>query len=107
MQDIFDWAGQTRTFDIVKNVEGTTHFLPASMIERSAGFIAQELASERMLGRLPQDQLVDGSPTITKPLLARVQRRKWKNPALRLGQVAHEATYDLNWIDVTGKVNRA
>jgi hypothetical protein len=31
--------------DIFENVEGGAHSLPAAMIERSAGFIAQELVS--------------------------------------------------------------
>jgi cell filamentation protein len=106
-QDIFDWAGRARTVDIFKNVEGATHFLPASMIERSAGFIAQELASERMLRGLQQDQFVERLAHHYEALNywhgfrdgnGRTQRFFW-------GQIAHQAGYDLSWTQVTGEVN--
>lgn len=37
-QDVYDWAGELRTVDIRKNVEGAQFFLPVSMIGRAAGW---------------------------------------------------------------------
>ena len=39
-QDLYDWAGQIRTVDIRKNVEGAGFFLPSGMIERASVFAA-------------------------------------------------------------------
>jgi cell filamentation protein len=48
-QDLYDWAGQIRTVDIHKNVEGAGFFLPSGMIERASVFTARQLHSDNAL----------------------------------------------------------
>jgi cell filamentation protein len=47
-QDLYDWAGQIRTVDIRKNVEGAEFFLPFGMIERASSFASGELHSDNI-----------------------------------------------------------
>lgn len=58
-QDVYEWAGQIRTVDMRKNVEGAQFFLPVGMIDRAANFAATELRDENMLRALPRDRFVD------------------------------------------------
>ena len=46
---IYGWAGELRTVDIRKNVEGAGYFVPVSVIERAAGFAAPELRADDYL----------------------------------------------------------
>ena len=48
-RDVYVWAGQLRTVDIRKNVDGGEFFVPVSIIERAAGSVATELAEDRFL----------------------------------------------------------
>lgn len=57
-QDVYDWAGEIRTVDIRKNVEGAEFFLPVSMIDRAAGFAAGELRKDGMLRGLDREQFI-------------------------------------------------
>lgn len=45
-QDVYDWAGELRTVDIRKNVEGAQFFLPVSMIGRASVYCAEELRAD-------------------------------------------------------------
>lgn len=56
--DVYEWAGEVRTVDMRKNVEGAEFFLPASMIGRSAGYAADELRADNMLRGLDRERFV-------------------------------------------------
>jgi cell filamentation protein len=58
-QDVYEWAGQLRTVDIRKNVEGAGFFLPVAMIDRAAGFAASELRDANMLRGLARDRFIE------------------------------------------------
>lgn len=58
-QDIYDWAGQLRTVDIRKSVEGAQFFLPVSMIERAAVFAERELRADNMLCGMSRDHFIE------------------------------------------------
>ena len=58
-QDVYDWAGELRTVDIRKNVEGAQFFLPVSMIGRAADYAAGELRADHELRGMSRDQFID------------------------------------------------
>lgn len=58
-QDLFDWAGQIRTVDIRKRAENSGFFLPVSIIERAAGFAADEFRADNQLRNMSRDQFID------------------------------------------------
>ena len=59
-QDRYDWAGQIRTVDIRKNVEGAEFFRPSGMIERASVFAAGgELHSDNALRGLDRGHFID------------------------------------------------
>lgn len=106
-QDLYDWAGQVRTVDIRKNVEGAEYFLPSGMIERASVFAAGELHAddnlrgldrERFIGRLAYhyDQVNYIHPF--REGNGRVQRVFWNRVALAAG-------WQLDWRPVHGDVN--
>ena len=58
-QDLYDWAGQLRTVDIRKNVEGAEFFLPSGMIERASAFAAGELHADGNLCGLDRERFIE------------------------------------------------
>lgn len=58
-QDVYDWAGELRTVDIRKNVEGAQFFLPVSMIGRAAGYAEGELRADHELRGMSREQFID------------------------------------------------
>lgn len=106
---IYEWAGELRTVDIRKNAEGAGFFVPVAMIERAAGFVANELREddylrgldrERFIARLAHhyDQLNYIHPF--REGNGRMQRLFWS-------RVARDAGWRLSWLEVTGEVNDA
>lgn len=106
---VYGWAGELRTVDIRKNAEGAGFFVPVSMIERAAGFVAQELREDNYLcgferatfiARLAHhyDQLNYIHPF--REGNGRTQRLFWD-------RVARDAGWKLSWLDVTGEINDA
>ncbi len=57
-QDVYAWAGEIRTVDVRKNVEGAEFFLPVSMIARASRFAAEELRTEKMLLGIGRSQFI-------------------------------------------------
>jgi cell filamentation protein len=106
-QDLYDWAGQIRTVDIRKNVEGAEFFLPSGMIERASVFAAGELHSENALRGLGRGHFIDrlayhyDQVNYIHPFRegnGRVQRVFWNRIALAAG-------WQLDWRPVHGDVN--
>lgn len=108
-QDVYEWAGELRTVDLRKNVAGAEHFLPVSMIDRAAGFAADELRHDGMLRGLPRERFVDRLSyhydqwNYIHPFRegnGRTQRLFWN-------RVAADAGWNLDWRSVQGAVNDA
>lgn len=108
-QDVYDWAGEIRTVDIRKNVEGGQFFLPVVMIERSAGFAADELRSDDMLRGMGRETFVDRLSfhydqwNYIHPFRegnGRTQRVFWN-------RVAEDAGWRLDWTRTTAEENIA
>jgi cell filamentation protein len=106
-QDLYDWAGQVRTIDIRKNVEGAEFFLPSWMIERASVFAAGELRSDNALRGLDRAHFIDrlayhyDQVNYIHPFRegnGRVQRVFWNRIAVTAG-------WQLDWRPVHGDVN--
>jgi cell filamentation protein len=106
-QDLYDWAGQLRTVDIRKNVEGAEFFLPSGMIERASAFAAGELHADDNLRGLDRKRFIDrlayhyDQVNYIHPFRegnGRVQRVFWNRIALAAG-------WQLDWRPVHGDVN--
>lgn len=108
-QDVYEWAGQPRTVDIRKNVEGAEHFLPVSMIRRAASYAAEELRADGMLFGMDRDRFVDRLAhhydqfNYVHPFRegnGRTQRVFWS-------RVARDAGWQIDWRGVHGSTNDA
>lgn len=106
-QDIFGWAGQIRTVDIRKKAENSGFFLPVAIIERAAGFAAEELRADHGLRGMSRDHFVDrlayhyDSFNYIHPFRegnGRTQRVFWS-------RIARDAGWQLDWRPVHGAVN--
>lgn len=106
-QDVYDWAGQVRTVDIRKNIEGADYFLPVALIPRAAGFTAQELAADDYLRGMGRSAFIErlahhyDQLNYMHPFRegnGRTQRAFWD-------RVARDAGWQLSWLTVTGAVN--
>jgi cell filamentation protein len=106
-QDVYEWAGQVRTVDVRKNVEGAEFFLPVSIIERAAAFAAEELRADNHLQGLDRDRFVDRLAhhydqfNYIHPFRegnGRAQRVLWN-------RIARDAGWQLDWRGVRGATN--
>lgn len=106
-RDVYDWAGELRTVDIRKNIEGSEYFVPVSLIERAAGFVAGELAKDNYLRKMDRDTFIGrlahhyDQLNYIHPFRegnGRTQRAFWD-------RVAKDAGWQLTWLSVTGEVN--
>lgn len=108
-QDVFPWAGNTRTVEIRKNVEGSAFFLPSANIVMGTTWAQQQLQQDNMLRGLSQQRFVErlayhyDNYNFIHPFRegnGRTQRVMWTF-------IAHEAGYDLRWQQVSGTENDA
>jgi cell filamentation protein len=106
-QDVYEWAGQLRTVDIRKNVEGAEFFLPVSMIDRAAGYAAEELRADNMLREMDRDRFIDrlayhyDQLNYVHPFRegnGRTQRVFWN-------RVARDAGWQMDWRGIQGSTN--
>ncbi|SER60325.1 cell filamentation protein [Propionibacterium cyclohexanicum] len=106
-QDVYDWAGELRTVDIRKNVEGAQFFLPVSMIGRAAGYAEGELRADHELRQMSREQFIDRLAyhydqfNYVHPFRegnGRTQRVFWN-------RVARAAGWRLDWREVHGATN--
>ena len=108
-QDVYEWAGQLRTVDIRKNVEGAEFFLPVSMIEQAAHYSAEELRADNQLRGMDRDRFIDrlshhyDAFNYVHPFRegnGRTQRVFWS-------RIARDAGWQLDWRGVHGSINDA
>jgi cell filamentation protein len=108
-QDVYDWAGQVRTVDVRKNVEGAEFFLPVAMIQRAAGYAAEELRADDTLRSMPRARFVERLAfhydqfNYVHPFRegnGRTQRVMWS-------RIAVEAGWQIDWRPVQGSTNDA
>ncbi len=106
---IYGWAGELRSVDIRKNVEGAGYFVPVSMIERAASFAADELREDRYLRGMDRTTFIARLAhhydqfNYIHPFRegnGRTQRWMWD-------RIARDAGWRLSWLGVTGAVNDA
>lgn len=106
-QDVYEWAGEVRTVDIRKNVEGAEYFLPVWMIGRSAGYAAEELRADNNLHGMDRDRFIGRLAyhydqfNYVHPFRegnGRTQRVFWN-------RVARDAGWQLDWRGVHGTTN--
>lgn len=106
-QDVYDWAGELRTVDMRKNVNGAEFFLPVSMIDRAASFAADELRQDGMLRSMNRNRFIDRLAhhydqwNYIHPFRegnGRTQRLFWN-------RIAADAGWNLDWRTVHGAVN--
>ena len=108
-QDVYPWAGELRTVDMRKNVEGAEFFLPVAMIDRASMFAADELRQDHLLRGMDRDQFIDRLSyhydqwNYVHPFRegnGRAQRVFWN-------RAASDAGWQLDWRPVRGAVNDA
>ncbi|MBT1160713.1 MULTISPECIES: Fic/DOC family protein [Bifidobacterium] len=106
-QDIYDWAGEIRTVEIRKNVEGAEFFLPSTNIDMGVGWAQGELWKDNMLAGLDPPRFAQrlayhyDNYNFIHPFRegnGRVQRLFWT-------LLCHDAGYDLDWRLVSGEEN--
>ena len=97
---IYGWAGELRTVDIRKNIEGASYFVPVSMIERAARFAADELRADDSLRGMDRATFIARLAHHYDQGNGRTQRWMW-------GRVAGDAGWRLSWLGVTGAINDA
>lgn len=104
---IYDWAGEIRTVDIRKNVDGSQFFLIVSRISMGSDYVFNKLASENYLKGLTRAEFVSRLAYFFDQLNyihpfregnGRAQRAFW-------GRVARDAGYRIDWSKTTRAEN--
>ncbi len=105
--NVYEWAGQIRTVDIKKNIDGAEYFLIVGKIQDAATFVFSELAKEKHLKGLSQEQFIKRLAYFYDQLNyihpfregnGRTQRIFWT-------RVAYDAGYEINWDKIVGDEN--
>ena len=104
---VYEWAGKLRMVDIRKNIKGAGYFVPAALIERAAGVVAQELREDDFLRGLDRETFIARLAYYYDQLNFIHPFREGNGRAQRLfwDRVARDAGWKLSWLGVTGEVN--
>lgn len=104
---VYEWAGELRMVDIRKNIQGAGYFVPAALIERAAGVVAQELREDDFLRGLDRETFIARLAHYYDQLNFIHPFREGNGRAQRLfwDRVARDAGWKLSWLGVTGEVN--
>lgn len=106
-QDIYDWAGEPRTVEIRKSLEGSEFFLPSANIAMGFAWAQEELTKDNLLKGLRLEEFAQrlayhfDNYNFIHPFRegnGRTQRLFWT-------LLCHEAGYDLDWCQVSGEEN--
>lgn len=95
-QDVYDWAGQTRTVEISK---GNSAFAPVQHIETHAKKVFGDLAAENHLQGMKRDQFLDRAAHHLGEINALHPFREGNGRAQRafMDEVAGRAGYGFDW----------
>ncbi|MBB4734796.1 cell filamentation protein [Micrococcus cohnii] len=106
-QDVYTWAGQVRTVDMRKNVDGAAVFLPWAVIPTATSFLAQRLREDDHLRRRDRAGFVDGLTDYYEELNYIHPFREGNGRTQRLfwSRVADDAGWLLGWSAVSGAEN--
>lgn len=101
-QDVYDWAGQTRTVEISK---GNSAFAPVQHIETHAQKVFGDLAAENHLQGMPRDQFLNRAAHHLGEINALHPFREGNGRAQRtfMDEVAGRAGYGFDWSKTTQK----
>ncbi|MBU3995477.1 MAG: Fic family protein [Actinobacteria bacterium] len=107
LSPVYEWAGELRMVDIRKNIQGAGYFVPAALIERAAGVVAQELREDDFLRGLDRETFIARLAYYYDQLNFIHPFREGNGRAQRLfwDRVARDAGWKLSWLGVTGEVN--
>ena len=106
-QDIYDWAGQVRTIEIRKNMEGSEFFLPSVNIVTGIAWSQAELQKDHLLMGFDRPEFIErlsyhyDNYNFVHPFRegnGRTQRLLWT-------LICHNAGFDLDWRLVSGEEN--
>lgn len=106
-QDLYDWAGEIRTVDIRKPVEGATPFMPVSFVHRGGQYAAEELYKDKDLKGLNRDQLVSRLShhydqfNYVHPF----REGNGRTQRFMFSRIVRDAGWGLHWTRVTGETN--
>lgn len=106
-QDVYTWAGQVRTVDMRKNVDGAAVFLPWAVIPTATSFLAQRLGEDNRLRGRDRAGFVDGLTDYYEELNYIHPFREGNGRTQRLfwSRVADDAGWLLDWSAVSGAEN--
>lgn len=106
-QDVYDWAGQVRTVDIRKNVDGAAFFLPCSRIGTGSQYAADELRADNNLHGMSRDRFVERLAYHYEQFNHIHPFREGNGRTQRLfwNRIARDAGWQLDWLQVQGSVN--
>ena len=96
---VYSWAGQIRTVDIKKNAEGAEFFLVVSKISDAANYVFTELAKEKYLQDLTNQEFIKRLAYFYDQLNYIHPFREGNGRAQRVfwSRVAKDAGYDIDW----------
>ncbi|MBB4734719.1 cell filamentation protein [Micrococcus cohnii] len=106
-QDVYTWAGQVRTVDMRKNVDGAAAFLPCAVIPTATSFLAQRLREDDHLRRRDRAGFVDGLTDYYEELNYIHPFREGNGRTQRLfwSRVAYDAGWVIEWRAAVGAEN--
>jgi cell filamentation protein len=104
---VYDWAGEIRTVDIMKNSGGAEYFLIVSKVNNAASYVFGELTKENYLQDLPKEAFVDRLAYFYDQLNYIHPFREGNGRAQRVlwNRIAKDAGYELDWTLVVGDEN--
>lgn len=106
-QQVYDWAGQTRSVDIRRNEINSEFFLPHGMIELASSYVFNELSKENYLRYQDREVFVTKLASFYDQLNYIHPFREGNGRTQRLfwSRVASDAGYWINWDGIEAAEN--
>jgi cell filamentation protein len=104
---VYDWAGNIRTVDIMKNTEGAEYFLIVSKINDGANYVFTELAKEKILHGLIRETFIKRLAYYYDQLNYIHPFREGNGRSQRVfwSRIARDAGYEIDWSLIEGDEN--
>lgn len=109
-QDIYSWAGEVRTVDIVKLVdESSEPFMPVSMLRFAAGNVFRDLERQNHLTGLERAEFIDRLSDFYDQVNYLHPFREGNGRTQRIfwSELARAAGYDIDWTAIPAEENNA